>query len=68
MPTLPTTMIRLFEPFAPLFSKRFFQHVQVSLQAPSSLLVVEPSALYSARWAWTNTSHSIATIVFSEKR
>ncbi len=29
MRTLPTTMIRLLEPFAPLFSKRVFQHVQV---------------------------------------
>jgi hypothetical protein len=29
MHTLPTTMIRLLEPFAPLFSKRVFQHVQV---------------------------------------
>jgi hypothetical protein len=29
MPTLPTTMIRLLEPFAPLFSKRVFKHVQV---------------------------------------
>jgi hypothetical protein len=31
MPTLPTTMIRLLAPFAPLFSKRLFQHVQVLL-------------------------------------
>jgi DDE superfamily endonuclease len=29
MHTLPTTMIRLLEPFAPLFSKRVFKHVQV---------------------------------------
>jgi hypothetical protein len=29
MRTLPATMIRLLEPFAPLFSKRVFQHVQV---------------------------------------
>jgi hypothetical protein len=29
MHTLPTTMIRLLEPFAPLFSKSVFQHVQV---------------------------------------
>jgi DDE superfamily endonuclease len=29
MRTLPTTMIRLLEPFAPLFSKRVFQHVHV---------------------------------------
>jgi hypothetical protein len=29
MHTLPTTMIRLLEPFAPLFSKRVFRHVQV---------------------------------------
>jgi hypothetical protein len=29
--TLPTEMIRVFAPFAPLFSKRVFQHVQVLL-------------------------------------
>ena len=29
MRTLPATRIRLLEPFAPLFSKRVFQHVQV---------------------------------------
>jgi hypothetical protein len=29
MRTLPVTMIRLLEPFAPLFSKGVFQHVQV---------------------------------------
>jgi DDE superfamily endonuclease len=29
MRTLPTTMIRLLEPFAPLFSNSVFQHVQV---------------------------------------
>jgi hypothetical protein len=29
--TLPTTMIRVLVPFAPLFSKRVFQHVQVLL-------------------------------------
>src|SRR5215203_5530561 len=29
MPTLPTTMIRTLAPFAPLFSKRVFQHAQV---------------------------------------
>jgi hypothetical protein len=31
MHTLPTEMIRVFAPFAPLFSKRVFQHVQVLL-------------------------------------
>jgi DDE superfamily endonuclease len=31
MRTLPTTMIRLLAPFAPLFSKRVWQHVQVLL-------------------------------------
>jgi hypothetical protein len=31
MRTLPATMIRFLEPFAPLFSKRVFQHVQVLL-------------------------------------
>jgi GGDEF domain-containing protein len=29
MRTLPVTMIRLLEPFAPLFSKGVFQHAQV---------------------------------------
>ena len=29
MRTLPATMIRVLAPFAPLFSKRVFQHVQV---------------------------------------
>ena len=31
MRTLPTTMIRVLVPFAPLFSKRVWQHVQVLL-------------------------------------
>src|ERR671912_2539716 len=31
MRTLPTEMIRVFAPFAPLFSERVFQHVQVLL-------------------------------------
>jgi hypothetical protein len=31
MHALPTTMIRLLAPFAPLFSKRVWQHVQVLL-------------------------------------
>ena len=31
MRTLPTTMIRVLAPFAPLFSKRVFQHVQLLL-------------------------------------
>jgi hypothetical protein len=62
MHTLPTTMIRLLEPFAPLFSKRVFQHVlKCSWQAPTSLLDAEPSALPCAQWAWTNTSDSIVT-------
>jgi hypothetical protein len=29
MPTLPTIMIRVLAPFAPLFSERVFEHVQV---------------------------------------
>jgi hypothetical protein len=29
MPTLPTMMIRVLAPFAPLFSERVFEHVQV---------------------------------------
>ena len=31
MRTLPTEMIRVIAPFAPLFSKRVFQHVRVLL-------------------------------------
>src|SRR5215216_1864286 len=31
MRTLPTTMIQVLAPFAPLFSKSVFQHVQVLL-------------------------------------
>ena len=31
MRTLPTVMIRVLAPFAPLFSKRVWQHVQVLL-------------------------------------
>ena len=31
MRTLPTVMIRLLAPFAPLFSERIFQHVQLLL-------------------------------------
>src|SRR3712207_5180111 len=31
MPTLPTTMIRLLAPFAPLFSRCVWQHAQVLL-------------------------------------
>src|ERR671910_1976046 len=31
MRTLPTTMIRLLTPFAPLFSERVWQHVQLLL-------------------------------------
>ncbi len=31
MRTLPTTMIRVLDPFAPLFSKRVWQHAQVLL-------------------------------------
>jgi hypothetical protein len=31
MPTLPSTMIRVLAPFAPLFSERVWRHVQVLL-------------------------------------
>ena len=63
MHTLPTTMIRLLESFAPLlFSKRAFQHVQVLVAgAFPQLLDAEPWALPCTRWAWTNTSDSIVT-------
>ena len=63
MRTLPATMIRLLVPFAPLFSKSVWQHVQVLMAgAFPQLLDAEPSALPCARWAWTNRSDSIATI------
>jgi hypothetical protein len=39
MRTLPTEMIRVLDPFAPLFSERVFEHVQVllagAIRAPS---------------------------------
>ena len=63
MRTLSATMIRALAPFAPLFSKSIFQHVKVLVRgALPQLLDTEPSALPCARWAWTNTSNSIATI------
>ncbi len=37
MRTLPTMMIRVLAPFAPLFSERVFQHVQVLLVAGAIL-------------------------------
>jgi hypothetical protein len=53
MRTLPTTMIQVLAPFAPLFSKSVWQHVQVLLAgailAPGQSRTVA-SAL-RARWA-----------------
>jgi hypothetical protein len=62
MRTLPTEMIRVFAPFAPLFSKRVFQHVQVLLMgailAPGKRTV---SSALRKQWVWINRSDSIAT-------
>jgi hypothetical protein len=60
--TLPDGMIRVLAPFAPLFSKRFWQHVQLLLArmifAPSKRTVV--SALRA--WAWRTNGGFAATI------
>ena len=48
MPTLPVEMIRVLAPFAPLFSKRVFKHVQVLLMgtvlAPGKRTVIPLAA------------------------
>ncbi len=63
MRTLPTEMIRVLAPFAPLFSKRVFEHVQLLLAgAFPQLRAGVPSVLPYTRWVWTNTSSSIVTI------
>ena len=41
MRTLPATMIRLLTPFAPLFSKRLWQHAQVGARLPNLSEVAE---------------------------
>ncbi len=64
MRTLPEQMIRALAPFAPLFSKRLWRHVQVLVAAPSSLLDAEPLAPLCAPWAWIKRSASTATIEF----
>jgi hypothetical protein len=62
VPTLPPKMIRLLAPFAPLFSKRLWQNVQVLLMgAILTPRAGERSALACALWAWTSTNASIAT-------
>ena len=61
MRTLMTELIRVLAPFATLFSKRVFQHVQVLLMgailAPGKRTV---SSALKAR-VWINRSDSIAT-------
>jgi hypothetical protein len=61
--TLPTTMIRVLAPFAPLFSKSVWQHVQLlltgSILAPGKRTVASPP---SERWAWTKRNGSAASI------
>jgi leucyl-tRNA synthetase len=67
--TLPEEMIRALAPFAPLFSKRLWRHVQVLVTgAFPQLLDAEPLAPLCARWAWIKRSASTATIGRSEKR
>jgi hypothetical protein len=67
--TLPTMMVRVLIPFAPLFSKRVWQHVQVLLAgAFPQLRAEEPSVPLCARWVWTTRSSSIPTTGCSEKR
>jgi hypothetical protein len=46
MRTLPTTMIRVLAPFAPLFCKRLFLHVQLLLTG--SILAPGNTTLASA--------------------
>ena len=63
MRTLPSMMIGVLAPFAPLFSERVFEHVQVLLSgailAPGKRTV---SSALKERWVWINASNSIATI------
>jgi hypothetical protein len=63
MRTLPTMMIRVLAPFAPLFSERVFQHVQVLLVA-GAILAPGKRTVSSALRAMglaTSTETSIAT-------
>ena len=62
MRTLPPKMVQALAPFAPLFSKRVWQHAQLLLVGAFLAPGGERSAQPCARWAWTNTSASIATI------
>ena len=66
MRTLPTMMIRLLAPFAPLFSKRVWQNAQLLLMgAFPQPRAGEQLAQPCVRWAWTNTSSSTVTTEFS---
>jgi hypothetical protein len=63
MRTLPEEMIRALAPFAPLFSKRVWQHVQVLVVgAFPQLPDAEPLARLCARWAWIKRRDSTPTI------
>jgi hypothetical protein len=63
--TLPPKMVQVLDPFAPLFSKRIWQHAQLLLiGAFPQLRVGEQSAQPCGRWAWTNTSGSTVTTEF----
>ena len=63
MRTLPDTMIRVLSPFAPLFSRRVWQHVRLllvgAILAPGERIVA--SALQK-RSAFTANDDSAATI------
>jgi hypothetical protein len=64
MRTLPETMIRVLSPFAPLFSRRVWQHVRLllvgAILAPGKRTVA--STLRAERSAFTANDDSAATI------
>jgi hypothetical protein len=66
MRTLPTMMIRLLAPFAPLFSRRVWHNAEVLLTgAFPQPRADEQSVRPCVRWAWTSTSGSTVTTAFS---
>ena len=64
MPTLPTTMLHLLNPFVPLFSRRLWPHVQVLLAgAFPQHRASEPLVPPCASWGLVKPSTSNATTV-----
>ena len=62
MRTLPPKMVQALAPFAPLFSKRVWQHAQLLLIGAFPQLRAEGRSVPPcARSGWTNTNASIAT-------